>query len=86
MPGLNPYKWADGDAWDIYEFPPTHLPSLPAGVAVLGPTLLVSCEHPHFDVSLLETLDGFKDAILEPVFNGCGSQQLGVEVGAQGTD
>lgn len=55
-------------------------------MAALGPTLLISCEYPHFDVSLLETLDGFQDAVLEPVFNGCGSQQLGVEVRAQGTD
>lgn len=62
-----------------------HMSSLPPisflsllGMASLGPTLLISCEYPHFDVSLFETLDGFKNAILEPVFNGCGSQQLRV--------
>lgn len=31
---------------------------------------LVPCEYPHFDVSLFETLDGFKDTVLEPVFSG----------------
>lgn len=46
--------------------------------AAPAPTLLVSCEYPHFDVPLLKTLDGFGDTILEPVFDGCGSQQLGV--------
>lgn len=56
--------------------PPVSLLSL-LGVAVRRPTWLVSREYPHFDVPLLETLDGFKDAVLEPVLNGCGSQQLG---------
>lgn len=51
------------------------LPALVA--ATLGPTLLVPCKDPHFDVPLLETLDGFEDTILELVLNGRGSQELG---------
>lgn len=39
--------------------------------------MLVPCEDPHFDVPLLETLDGFEDTVLEPVLDGCGSQELG---------
>jgi hypothetical protein len=35
--------------------------------------LLVPCEHPHFDVCFLETLDGVWNAILEFVLNGCDS-------------
>ncbi|KAK1343061.1 hypothetical protein QTO34_015833 [Cnephaeus nilssonii] len=38
----------------------------------------VSCEYPYFDVFFPESLDDIKDAILEPVFNGCGSQTLEV--------
>lgn len=59
---------------------PISLLSLPR-VAASAPTLLVSCEYPHFDVPLLKTLDSFGDAILEPVLDGCGSQQLGEGVG-----
>ena len=82
--GLNPDKW-DGLmvalGVHVRSLSPVPLPSL-AGMAVLRPTWLVPCEYPHFDVPLLETLDGFQDAVLEPILNGCGSQQLG----GQGTD
>ena len=71
--------WADGGAWAGVSSPRASLlPML--GVAALGPTLLVPCENPHFDVPLLETLDGVEDTVLEPVLDGCGSQQLEVGV------
>lgn len=50
-----------------------------------GPTWLVPGQHPHFNVPLFEALDGLRDTVLQFVFNGRGSQQLGKASVGSGT-
>lgn len=44
--------------------------------SIATPTLFVSGQHPDFDVSLGQLLDGLRDSVLQLVLHRCRPQQL----------